>query len=208
MPAPSWIAPYEPVVEAVVRLFHPHVEAVLHDTASDSVTRIWNPFSGRHPGEPSLLEPELLDELGAAGVVGPYEKAGVHGEQISSVSVAVAGGAGLLCFNFDRSVVAGAAAALRAFGAADTARRPVALFERDWQEQMNAFVRDWCRDAGLDQRRLSPADRLRLVTALDGKGAFQVRRAAAQLAVALDVSRATVYATLKRAWATDRDAAS
>jgi predicted transcriptional regulator YheO len=199
MSTPAWVPCYEPLAEAVVRLFSPHVEVVLHDIGTDTIVGIWNPFSARRVGAPSLLEPELLQRSRAASVVGPYEKAGLYGESISAVSVVVAEGAGLLCLNFDRSVTAGAADALRAFGAPVVGSRPAALFERDWQEEMNRLVLDWCVAEKASVRHLSPDARRRLVAVLDAKGVFRVRGAAVHLAAALGVSRATVYATLKAA---------
>jgi predicted transcriptional regulator YheO len=201
-----WAEPYAPAAEAVVRLFHPHVEAVIHDIERDVVVRVWNPMSGRRPGDPSLLDAGLLGELAGAGVAGPFTQTGRHGAEVSSVSAVIAGGRGLLCLNFDRSVISSAVAGLRAF-ALGVEPRPAGLFERDWREDLNAMVGDWCQERGLRPTRLSREDRRRLVAFLDGRGVFQVRRAAIHLAAILDVSRATVYATLQSARAVSRDAA-
>ena len=51
----------------------------------------------------------------------------------------IAGGRGLLCLNFDRSVIGEAAESLRTF-ALGVEPRPAGLFERDWRE-------DQCRGA-------------------------------------------------------------
>jgi D-arginine utilization repressor len=194
----SWAEPYGPAAEAVVRLFHPHVEAVIHDIGRDVVVRVWNPMSGRRPGDPSLLDARLLGELAGGGVAGPYTQAGLRGAEVSSVSAVIAGGRGLLCLNFDRSVISSAVAGLRAF-ALGVEPRPAGLFERDWREDLNAVVGDWCLEHGLRPTRLSREDRRRLVAFLDGRGVFEVRRAASHLAAILDVSRATVYASLQSA---------
>lgn len=199
MEPPDWIRPYEAVAEAVVKLFYPYVEVVIHDVASDTIVRIWNPVSARKPGDPSLLEPQLLAELPAGRVIGPYPKTGLHNEPISAVSTTLAGGAGLLCINFDRSVIDEATASLQAFAANMATTPPAALFEHDWQDELNALVHNWCRDNNANPRQLSPHQRRRLVTALDGKGVFRVRRAANHLAAILGRSRATVYASLQAA---------
>jgi predicted transcriptional regulator YheO len=193
-----WAEPYAPAAEAVVRLFHPHLEAVIHDIERDVVVRIWNPMSGRRPGDPSLLDAGLLGELAGGGVAGPYTQTGLRGAEVSSVSAVIAAGRGLLCLNFDRSVISSAVAGLRAF-ALGVEPRPDGLFERDWREDLNAMVGDWCQEHGLRPTRLSREDRSRLVAFLDGRGVFQVRRATSHLAAILDVSRATVYATRQSA---------
>jgi predicted transcriptional regulator YheO len=193
---PSWLAAHVPALEAVVALLHPHLEAVVHDTARDEVVAIWNPVSGRRPGDASLLGAELLTGLTAGAVLGPYEKIDERGRRFTSVSVPIAGGKGLLCLNFDRSVLDGAVQALTRFAAA-VEPRPAALFERDWREQINVLVDQWCRSAQLSRARLTPAQRGELIAMLDGKGLFDVRHAAAHVAGALGVSRATIYNALK-----------
>ena len=206
-PPREWVEPYATVAEAVVRLFYPHVEAVIHDIKQDVVVRIWNPMSGRRPGDASLLDPSLLTELSNGGVAGPYPQAGLRGAEISSVSAVIAGGRGLLCLNFDRSVLSQAAESLRTF-ALGLEPRPAGLFDRDWREELNAVVRAWCQERGLRAVQLSREDRGRLVGYLDGRGAFQVRRAASHLAEILGVSRATVYASLQSARSDGYDADS
>ena len=77
----AWAEPYAAAAEAVVRLFYPHVEAVIHDVSQDVVVRIWNPISGRRPGDPSLLDASLLGELADDDVAGPYRQAGLRGAE-------------------------------------------------------------------------------------------------------------------------------
>jgi predicted transcriptional regulator YheO len=196
MGTPGWLSPYVPVVEAVVALLHPHVEAVVHDTGRDQVLAIWNPVSGRRPGHRSLLEPELLSGLTGDVVLGPYQKVDERGRRFTSVSVPIADGKGLLCLNFDRSVLDDAVQALTRFAAA-AEPRPAALFERDWREQVNLLVDQWCRSAQVSRDRLTAVQRAELIGVLDGKGVFDMRHAAAHVAAALGVSRATVYNLLK-----------
>ena len=193
---PEWLASQAPVVTAVVALFHPHVEVVAHDVRRDRVVAVWNPLSGRKIGDPSLLEPELLQAAESAAVFGPYPKVDEHGGRWTSVSVPLGQGQGLLCINFDRSALDGAAELLTRFAAA-VQPRPEALFERDWPHEVNVLVDDWCRTAQVPRSRLTRPQRLELVAHLDGKGVFAVRHAAGHVATTLGVSRATVYDLLK-----------
>jgi predicted transcriptional regulator YheO len=193
---PDWLAPHAPVLTAVVALFHPHVEVVAHDVRRDRVVAIWNPLSGRTIGDPSLLEPELLHATRSDAVVGPYPKVDEQGGRWTSVSVPLGEGRGLLCINFDRSALDGAAELLTRFAAA-VQPRPDALFVRDWRHEVNVLVDDWCRTSEVARSRLTRPQRLELVAHLDGKGVFAVRHAAGQVATALGVSRATVYDLLK-----------
>lgn len=205
MTGPDWLPPLAPVLEAMVALMHPHLEAVVHDVSRDEVIAIWNPVSGRRPGDPSLLEAELLADVPAGTVLGPYGKVDEQGRHWTSVSVPIAGGRALLCLNLDRSVLDSAVSALTQFAAA-VEPRPHALFEGDWRHDVNVLVDDWCRAAQVPRHRLSTAHRRELVSLLDGKGVFHIRHAATHVATTLGVSRATVYNLLKDARADSRAA--
>jgi predicted transcriptional regulator YheO len=185
---------------AITTLFHPHVEAVLHDVARDRVVAIWNAFSNRKPGAESLLDPALLADVPPGQVLGPYEQVDRHGRRLSSVSVRVDDGRLLLCLNFDRTALDSAALVLAAF-AAPRVEQPDALFHRDWRAHLNGLVDDWCRDRDVARAALDRSSRLDLVADLDARGVFDTRNAAAHVAAILGVSRATVYALRKESQA-------
>ncbi len=186
-----------PLIEGVVALLHPHAEVVIHDVASDRVVAIWNSFSGRRVGDESLLS-ELPEWTLESVVVGPYEKINVDGHRIVSVSVAIAEGAGMICINLDRSVLDDAIGALQRFAQA-MVPQPQVLFERDWREDIHRVVDEWCRQVPVDRSRLTRSQRIELIGVLDGKGLFATRNAASLVALALGVSRATVYSLLSEA---------
>ena len=107
---------------------------------------------------------------------------------------------GLLAITFDRSPLDGrrrAARELRGAAAAAAAAAPAAVAV--WGEQIGAVVDEECRAAGLRTDRLTRAQRLALVRALDERGLFSTRHATAHAAHALGVSRTTVYDLLKEA---------
>jgi len=180
------------VAEAVTTLFHPHVEAALHDLATGRVVRLWNPTSGRRPGDDSLIEPGFRATTGDASVIGPYEQVDVRGHRTTSVSVPVAEGRMLLCLNFDRSALDGAIGVLASLAAARV-DQPAALFSSDWRARVNEAIADWCASRHLVARDLDRPTRAELVRHLDHQGLFATRHAADHVATALGVSRATVY---------------
>jgi len=185
------------VVEAIVSLFHPHVEAVLHDVQRDRILRIWNPISGRSPGGRSYLAGNLLAEaLNSAQIIGPYEQVGTDGRNYVSMTIRLNDGETLLCLNLDRSPLDRAVELLNHFAEATQPRSP-ALFERDWPQDINDCVADYCRDQRCARDALSREQRLALVALLDRKGFFSVRHATPHVARVLGVSRMTVYTMLK-----------
>jgi predicted transcriptional regulator YheO len=193
MPSPPYLLA---VGDAVARLLAPHGEVVLHDVASDSIIAIWNPISGRIPGDPSLLA-EL--DLEAGDVFGPYPKLLADGRNISSVSAVIRDASGeastVLCVNVDRSDFEAAARLLAAF-AAPVVEQPHALFELDWTEQLNDLVASHVRETGRTIERFTRGDRLHLVGRMDAAGVFGRQRSIPTVARTLQVSRSGLYSLL------------
>ncbi|GAB2178793.1 helix-turn-helix transcriptional regulator [Dongia sp. agr-C8] len=202
---PSHVMPLGPVVDAIaetiVQLLHPHAEIVLHDLATGKIAKIWNPFSGRKPGEPSDLDdidPELVEE----NVAGPYEKASPRGTRLKSISAILRDRMQiprfLLCINLDVSQFDAAARLLQSFGATSESR-PDWMFRQDIREQINLQIADYLKRRNLSIQSLDQAGRVALIEHLDQSGAFQTRRAVDHIAAALDLSRTTVYLLLRQA---------
>jgi predicted transcriptional regulator YheO len=187
----------EAAISACIALFYPHLEAVLHDVRADRIVRVWNSFSDRAPGHPSLLSAKLISQLTEGEVIGPYAKVETDGSSVTSVSVPFFGNALLLCFNFDRSVLDGAVQGLVGFAAAMEPQSR-ALFELDWRDGINELISTWCREHARPRSKLVRSDRIQLVAMIDSKGYFNTRYAATHVGNALGVSRATVYTLLKQ----------
>jgi len=196
---PAWLQAYAPIGEAIARLFHPYAEVAVHDLASDRIVALWNPFSRRKVGDPALLS-ELPENIGELGVYGPYAKILADGRNLTAISAVLVDAKGirrgLLCVNFDRSPLDGIAELLSRFAAPATPRPPE-LFSRDWREQIALVIDEECRARHLRRDQLAREDRLALVKLLNGRGLFSTRQAASHAAMALGVSRATIYAMLK-----------
>ena len=66
--APAWLRPLETTCAAVAALLHPHAEVVAHDVERDVIVGMWNGFSGRAVGDPSLID-DLPEPI--AGSIAP-----------------------------------------------------------------------------------------------------------------------------------------
>jgi len=200
------IAAAEAIAETIARLLHPHAEVVLHDLATGKIAKIWNPFSGRKPGDASDLD-DIDPELAESNVVGPYEKASPKGTRLKSISTILRDRSNvaryMLCTNLDVSQFDLAAKLLQGF-AATSESRPDWMFRQDIREQINLQIADYLKRHNLSMDSLDQAGRVALVGHLDQSGAFQTRRAVDHIAAALDLSRTTVYVLLRQA----RDAGS
>ena len=64
--------PFAAVGACISALLYPHAEVVIHDLRTDRVAAIWNSFSRRAVGDPSLLG-NIADDLEVGQVFGPYD---------------------------------------------------------------------------------------------------------------------------------------
>ena len=194
-----WLPAVEPVCAAIAALLYPHAEVVVHELGADRIVALWNPFSGRVCGDPSLLQ-DLPAHWSEQPMLGPYPKVEVDGRPLSAVSAVVPDAAGvprgLLCVNLDRSPFDDAARILGALFTPTTAPPPE-LFERDWRAQIAGVVADYCAELAVPRERLTRLHRVELLRRLEHSGLFATRGAADHTATALGVSRATVYSMLK-----------
>jgi len=189
------------LAEAIATLFHPHVEVALHDLTSGRIVQLWNPFPGRRPGDRSPLAPELNPRTAGTRVIGPYPLVDAAGRRLTSISVPVEDGAGLLCVNFDRTAIDGALAVLASLAPAhlEPATDPAG---GDWPARISAAITTWCAARNLTPRHLTKDARRQVVQQLDAEGLFETRNAVEHVAAALGVSRATVYNLRQRAGST------
>ncbi|MFI5734462.1 transcriptional regulator [Kribbella sp. NPDC051587] len=191
-----------PVGEVLARLLSPHAEVVLHDSATDRIVAIWNPLSGRVPGDASLLGE--LDELSetARDAYGPYPKVLPDGRRLSSVSAVLRDEDGtaayVLCVNVDRTAFESASRLLAAF-AAPVSGQPRVFFEHDWTETLNELVATYVQERGVPVERLGRADRVELLRRLEKAGVLSQRRSVPAVARALQVSRSALYQLLAEA---------
>jgi predicted transcriptional regulator YheO len=195
------IEPVEAIAETIARLLHPHAEIVLHDLVTRKIAKIWNPFSGRKPGEPSDLD-DIDPELEESNVVGPFEKASPKGARLKSISTILRDEIGharaMLCINLDVSQFDAAAKLLESFGAAGETR-PEWMFRQDIREQINLQIAEYLKRRNATIGSIDQDGRLDLIAFLDKCGAFQARRAVDHIAAALGLSRTTVYVLLRQA---------
>jgi len=196
------LSQFTPIADAIVKLFHPYAEVVLHDIIDDTIAYIANPFSGRAVGDVSYLgigpkEPSLKKD-----VLGPYEKADNKGQPIRSITAVLrsedGNPIGILCINLDFSVLESSLEVLDKFiRSPDIDAIPEALFRKDWRDLIKLEIRSYLLETDNALDILDIKGRMALLKRLDEKGLFYARKSVHQVALALGISRATVYKYLK-----------
>ena len=143
-----------PVADAIAGLFHPCIEVVIHEIATDRVFYIANPVSGRKPGDASLLELNAGDLENQSNVIGPYEKAGEKGQTVRSITSVLRDegkkALGLMCINLDYSGYEPALDLLETLIRPKVLQpHPEILFRNDWRDQIKLEIRSFSRESGV-----------------------------------------------------------
>lgn len=191
---------YQPLADAVAALLHPHAEVVLHDLTTLTIAYIANNLSRRRIGDESAVDDLTFDD--SEHWIGPYEKVNWDGGRMRSVSLVhrAADGTptGLVCINLNLSAFDAARTALTLLLENPALKpQPDSLFRDDWQERINAFLKDWLTHRGLTLAALSRSQKRELIAALEAHGAFRGRSAAPYVAQVLGLSRGTVFNHLR-----------
>jgi predicted transcriptional regulator YheO len=188
---------FVPICDAIAGLFRPHVEVALHNLATGKVFYIANSFSKRRVGDSSLNEPETAFDQEDA-VIGPYAKINYDGRRLKSITAVIRGSSrkaiGLLCINYDISLLAGTAEQLRHMIAIPLRSASTApLMAHDWRERASTVVGEFLLRRNTTLAGLDSRDMGELINELAQDGLFEIRRAVPYIAKVLGVSRATIY---------------
>lgn len=188
------LAPYIPIAQAIATLLHPHAEVVLHELEGQTIAAIFNNFSTRKVGDPSLLEGDLQKY---PDYFEPYYKTNWDGQKLKSTTATLRDSEGkpigLLCINLDITMLTDLRQLIDRFVQPQQAKLPRELFEDDWREKISLFVYSYLEQKGKTLAKLSKEEKRKLVFELHREGAFRAKHAAAHVGLVLKLSRATVY---------------
>ncbi|STY31641.1 Uncharacterized protein conserved in bacteria [Legionella wadsworthii] len=185
-----------PTAEAIQRLLAPYAEVIVHDVQQNRIVAIYNPFSKRREGDPSLLDQMEVQSM--EDCVGPYEKTSWTGNRIKSVSSLIrddkSNAVGLLCINLDVSMMDKLMDSLQNFLLCSKLEtKPEPLFKDDWQERVHIYIHSYLKEYQLSINTLNRKEKKALIDHLYEVGAFSGKNAAQYIAKILNVSRATIY---------------
>lgn len=196
------IQAYIPVIEGVVSLFQPFVEAAVHDLTTGKIVLIYNNISKRNVGDPSPLQELGMPIEKFPDVFDPYYKINWDGRKLKCTSITIRdenkNPIALICFNFDTSVFRDMHLNLSTLlEVKKDAENPIELFKDDWQEKIDTFIKQSVNGNYAQIKRLPIDDKKKIVQNLYQHGLFNYKNAAVYIAEQLDVSRASVYNYLK-----------
>jgi predicted transcriptional regulator YheO len=193
-----------PALEGIAKLFHPYVEAVLHDLQTGNIAAIYNNLSKRAAGDRSAISKFVGDSVDAfPDIFEPYYKTNWDGKKFKCISVTIRDDngkpVGLMCFNFDTSVFSGINQCLTELlsVATKSAQNPIEQFTESWQAHVNECVGNYLKENHVTLKALNKEQKREAVNRLYNHGLFNYRNAAAYISEQLSVSRATIYNYLK-----------
>lgn len=189
---------YEAMIEAIVELFHPFVEAAVHDLVEGKLVALYHNISQRKVGDPSPIKELKLDVDDFPDRFAPYYKTNWDGRALKCTSITIRNhkgkAVGLICFNVDTSVMQEAHRLMESFlKTQEGAENPVEIFGSECESQAKAVIQEYLKANHLSLSHLNREQKKKIVQHLYHKGIFNFKNAAPFIAQFLHISRATVY---------------
>lgn len=202
--ADAVLAALEPVVAGLAATFGRSCEVVLHDfrRPHGSVVAIAGELTGRHiGGSMSEIGMGILAQGDEATSRLNYVTRTASGRVLKSSTMPLRDEQGRVfgafCVNMDVTALRQTGDVLAELaGAGSVAVADTTTFTDDFDEVVDAVVRAEEHSLAKPVDSLTRQERLRLLTTLDRRGVFAVRRAAPRVAARLGISRASLYADL------------
>lgn len=197
-PLDDCIAPYLGMIEGLVALFHPFMEAAVHDLKTGKIVALYHNISQRNVGDPSPLHELKIPTSEFPDFFAPYLKRNSDGRQLKCTSITIRDETktpvALVCFNVDISHFQESAHLLNSFlTVAHGAENPIELFGGSCEERIESQVTAYLEKENLSLNYLSKVQKKALVQHLHTQGIFNYKNAAVVLAHTLKLSRATIY---------------
>lgn len=194
---------YEPLIKAVVEVFHPFAEAAVHDLEKGKIVALFHNISQRKVGESSPLHELKVKTKDFPDYFTPYYKQNWDGRALKCTSITIRNKKGvpigLICLNIDASFFQEGHRLLQAFlKVRQEAENPVEIFGSQCEEQAEGVIQKFLEEKHLSLSHLNREQKRKLVQELFRKGIFNFKNAAPFIAQKLNTSRASVYNYIKQ----------
>ncbi len=194
---------YKPLIEAMVELFHPFVEAAVHDLEQGKVVAIYHNISHRKIGEPSPLHELKVSVKDFPDYFAPYYKQNWNGRTLKCTSITLRNKkgvpVGLICINMDVSFFQEGSRLIAAFlKIKDEAANPIEIFGVPVDSQTDTLIQEYLDKKSLSLNHLNREQKKELTQELYKKGVFNFKNAAPFVAKKLSTSRASIYNYIKQ----------
>jgi predicted transcriptional regulator YheO len=194
---------YEPMIQAIVELFNPFVEAAVHDLRQGKLIAIYHNISKREVGEPSPLKELKVNVKDFPDYFSPYYKENWDGRPLKCTSITMRNQKGepigLICINIDTSSFHDGFRILEMFlKTKGETENPIEIFGAQFEEQATVVIKQFLDEKCLSLSHLNRDQKKDLVQQLYRKGMFNFKNAAPCIAQKLNTSRASIYNYIKQ----------
>jgi predicted transcriptional regulator YheO len=192
------IQAYQPLIEAIVKLFHPFVEVAVHDLKTERLVLLLHNLSKRKVGDKSPLAEFKVRTEDFPDYFEPYYKTNWDGKPLKCTSVTIRDEEGkpigLICFNFDASFFQNIHMQLgKWLSTGEESENPLEMYGENWQKQLIELIEGYLTEHQLTLEHLTREQKKELVQFLYQKGGFHFKKAPPFVAQLLKISRASVY---------------
>lgn len=199
----GYCTPYEPLIKAVVELFHPFVEVAIHDLEQGKLVAIYHNLSQRKIGDASPLKELKINTKEFPNYFAPYYKKNWDGRMLKCTSITIRNEKkkpiGFICFNVDISFIQDTHKLLGIFlKTKDEADNPIEIFGSQCEEQATRIIQHYLDENHLSLNHLNRDQKRKLVQTLYHKGIFNFKSAAPFIAQYMNISRASIYNYIKQ----------
>lgn len=189
---------YEPLIKAVVEVFHPFVEAAVHDLEKGTIVAIYHNISQRQVGEPSPLKELKISTEDFLDYFSPYYKKNWDGRSLKCTSITMrnknGNPIGLICLNIDASFFRDSYQLLKSFlKIEDDAKNPIEIYGSQCEELAEGVIKQFLEEKYLALNHLNRDQKKELAQQLYRKGIFNFKNAVPFIANKLKTSRASIY---------------
>lgn len=194
---------YEPLIKAIVEVFHPFVEAAIHDLERGEIVAIYHNISQRKIGEPSPLNELKINIDDFSDFFSPYYKENWNGRSLKCTSITMRNKKGkpigLICINIDVTFFQDAFQLFKTFlQVKEEAGNPIEIFGRECEEQAEGITKQFLDEKHLSLHHLNRTQKKELIQHLYRKGIFNFKNAVPFIAKKLNTSRASIYNYIKQ----------
>lgn len=194
---------YEPMIQAIIELFHPFVEVTVHDLPDGRIAAIYHNLSQRKVGDTCPLKELKTNPDHYPEFFSPYFKTNWDGRVLKCVAITIRGPddqpIGLISLNVDISAIQNTNRLLETFlkihDLADAAIEPLGS---SCEEQATCILQQFLNEKNLSLAHLNRAQKREAVQHLYQKGVFNFKNAAPFIAQYLNLSRASIYNYIKQ----------
>lgn len=186
--------------DAIVELFSPLAEVVIHDLDKNGIYYIKGELSNRAIGDPSFLDLAQIKNQHWANQ--RYSKHHIDGRLVKSISIPYPENK-MICLNCDVSIFQSMRTLAEKFLENPQHQNQAdKLFKNDWQEKVHVAIHQYLTEQHWQLSQLNSQQKKQLLHHLYQLGVFEQKKSVDYLAKQLSMGRATIFNYLK-AWRQD-----